>query len=241
MEWYLQLLLAVVLLVISMMVIMYACDAFEPASDYLGTEVYKLGPGVRGASIEAIASSLPELFTTMFLLFIFHDEDGFAAGIATCAGSAVFNGAVIPALCIFAVTVKGMDGETVEEIQLLRRTLVRDGFFFLSAEITLIVMLNSATLNWWMGLILMAVYFIYAGVLITTAGTEEDEEEERDEDANKADDAEAPSDSNSTDDGGNPPVVQYHQNPMEEDSSPRVADVVQSGAQDPPDRSDPPV
>ena len=96
---------AMLLVLISMYVIAFACDSFEPAADYLGTEVYKMGPGIRGASIEAVASSLPELFTTLFLLFAHQDQDGFSAGIATCAGSALFNGAVIPAICIFAVTV----------------------------------------------------------------------------------------------------------------------------------------
>ena len=82
-----DLVLAILLVLVSMVLIMFNCDAFEPAADFLGTEVYKLAPGVRGASIEAVASSLPELFTTMFLLFLFDDEDGFAAGIATAAGS----------------------------------------------------------------------------------------------------------------------------------------------------------
>jgi len=95
---------AMVLICIAMYVIAFACDSFEPAADYLGTEVYKLAPGVRGASIEAVASSLPELFTTMVLLFVYNDVDGFSAGIATCAGSALFNGAVIPAICILCVT-----------------------------------------------------------------------------------------------------------------------------------------
>jgi Ca2+/Na+ antiporter len=154
--WPLQLLLALVFVLISMAIIMYACDGFEPAADHLGTEVYKMGPGIRGASIEAVASSLPELFTTMFLLFVFHDEDGFSAGIATCAGSAIFNGAVIPALCILAVTIKGVkndDGvvEKVTQIELYRGTLIRDGCFFLGAEIILIVFLNGTALSWWMG------------------------------------------------------------------------------------------
>ena len=82
-----QILLALLLVVVAMVFIMFNCDSFEPAADFLGKEVYKMPPGVRGASIEAVASSLPEFFTTMFLLFLFHDEDGFAAGVATCAGS----------------------------------------------------------------------------------------------------------------------------------------------------------
>ena len=154
--WPLQLLLALVFVFVSMVIIMYACDGFEPAADHLGTEVYRMGPGIRGASIEAVASSLPELFTTMFLLFVFHDEDGFSAGIATCAGSAIFNGAVIPALCILAVTMKGVENddgviEKVTQIALYRGTLIRDGCFFLGCEIMLIVFLNGTSLSWWMG------------------------------------------------------------------------------------------
>lgn len=67
-------------MVLAMYVIKFAYDAFEEVSDYLGTEVYNMAQGVRGATLEAIASSLPELFTTLFLLFVFHDEGGFAGG-----------------------------------------------------------------------------------------------------------------------------------------------------------------
>jgi len=174
--------IALILVGIAMYIIKWACDSFEPASDYLGTEVYNLAPGVRGASINAVASSLPELFTTLFLLFFFHDEDGFAAGIATCAGSAIFNGAVIPALCIIAVSTKGVNGEIVTEIQLRRATLARDGFFFLFAEIVFIFFLNSSTLSWWMGLVLMLIYVCYAVVLIKTP-SEDDEDDDDDGDS----------------------------------------------------------
>jgi Ca2+/Na+ antiporter len=189
---------ALVLVLIAMVLIMFNCDAFEPASEYLGVEVYHLKPGIRGASIEAVASSLPELFTTLFLLFVFHDEDGFAAGIATCAGSAIFNGAVIPALCILMVTTKGVNGEVVETIKLRRATLVRDGVFFLGAEVLLIALLNDSKMSWWMGLLLMLVYVVYAVVLVLAIGMGEDEdgEEGGEESTSTAsgEDAEAPGD-----------------------------------------------
>eukprot|EP01051_Picozoa_sp_SAG22_P033920 SAG22_NODE_15110_length_356_cov_1.809339_1_plen_86_part_10 len=63
---------------------------------------------------------------------------GVSAGIATCAGSAIFNAAVIPATCILAVTIKGVDGVPVEKIALQRSTLIRDGIFFVLSEILLI-------------------------------------------------------------------------------------------------------
>lgn len=180
--------------VLASIVIMYACDPFEEASDYLGRN---LPPGVQGATINAIASSLPELLTTTFLLFAFRDVDGFSGGVATCAGSAVFNAVIIPALCIIAVTFKGVkqsDGtfKTVEFMELDKFTILRDGFFFVLAELALIYFLGSSTLTWWMGGALMGIYVIYFGVLLWQMkmhDAEDEEEEEEDED----DDEEAPS------------------------------------------------
>ena len=168
---------SLLLVLIAMYVIAFACDSFEPAADFLGTEVYKMGPGIRGASIEAVASSLPELFTTLFLLFAHNDQDGFSAGIATCAGSALFNGAIIPALCIFAVTINGVDGEKVDMVELKRSVLVRDGAFFLCSEILLIFFLNNTELTWWMGLVLMLVYVCYAFILVKGIGAADDDDD----------------------------------------------------------------
>ena len=150
--------LSIGMVLLSMYIIKYACDSFEGASDYLGTEVYRMRPGVRGATLEAIASSLPELFTTLFLLFVLNDARGFAAGVATCAGSAVFNAVIIPAVCILAVTIKGVHGQKVERLELQLSTIIRDGAFFIVAELCLILFLGFGELLWWMGLILMALY-----------------------------------------------------------------------------------
>lgn len=182
------LLLSLGLVLLSMYIIKFACDSFEDASDYLGTEVYKMAPGVRGASLEAIASSLPELFTTLFLLFVFHDQGGFAAGIATCAGSAVFNVVVIPAVCILAVTIKGVNGQIVESLLLKRSTIVRDGFFFILAEICLIAFLGMGALTWWMGLVLFGLYGVYFAVLMRGFGQDEEESAEEESEQEHEDD-----------------------------------------------------
>ena len=158
-------------------VIMYACDGFEEAADYLGRH---MKPGVKGATINAVASSLPELFTTTILLFgpvylptVFGTRaDGFSAGIATTAGSAVFNSVIIPALCIFAVMTIGVrrpDGtrERVKYIKLDKRVAVKDGIFFLAGEAALIVFLGGVLMEWWMGAVLSAIYLIY---LVVTLG-----------------------------------------------------------------------
>ena len=150
-------------------VIMMACNSFEEASGYLGRHVYKMPDGVRGATIDAIGSSMPELFTTFFLLFYYTDLDGFSAGIATCAGSAVFNAVIIPALCILVVTMRGIqkNGSLIKlpHINLKRSTIMRDAFFFLLAEVTLIVFLAKADVDWKMGAALVFVYALYAAYL----------------------------------------------------------------------------
>lgn len=143
-------------------VIWRGCDSFEQASNHLGRN---MPPGVRGATINAVGSSLPELLTTMILLFVFIDEDGYSGGIATCAGSAVFNAVIIPALCILAVLFFGVVRKgkriRISAIEVGRPTVLRDGFFFIVAEIVLIVLLGSAVMTWWMGAVLMSVYGIY--------------------------------------------------------------------------------
>ena len=83
---------------------------------------------------------------------------------------------MIPAICILAVTVKGVNGEIATEIKLLRSILVRDSAFFLLAELLLLIFLGFDSLKWWMGLILMLTYFAYAFVLLSTGNFEEDDE-----------------------------------------------------------------
>lgn len=172
-----HLFLAIAIITVASIVIMYACHGFDQASDYLGRN---MAPGVKGATINAIASSLPELMTALFLLFLYHDKDGFSAGIATTAGSAIFNSVVIPMLCIFAVTISGVTRqvgtrggrarlkrvrEKVSVMKIGRRSLLRDGCFLLLAEAVLIYFLGFTTMTWWMGAAMMSVYVLYFLVL----------------------------------------------------------------------------
>jgi cation:H+ antiporter len=138
-------------------VIWKACDYFEEGSTFLGRG---MPAGVRGATINAIGSSLPELLTTFCLLFLFQDQDGYSAGIATCAGSAVFNAVIIPALVILVVPLS-----RGRAIVLDRATVLRDGAFFLAAEGLLIYFLGDSTLTWWMGAALLGMYLCYGAYL----------------------------------------------------------------------------
>ncbi len=177
-------------------VIMYGCNSFEDAADYLGRN---MKPGVKGATINAIGSSLPELFTTTILLFgplwapeMFGSrEDGFSAGIATCAGSAVFNAVIIPALCIIAVMFWGVKTGSgprtrVTGVQLDKKLVIKDGIFFVLAEIALIIFLADAVMVWWMGAVLVGLYLVYATVTLVggfeDGGDEDDDDDDDDDD-----------------------------------------------------------
>ena len=182
---------ALIVLVLAAIVLVYACDAFDNAAQYLGRS---MKPGVKGATINAVGSSLPELFTTAILLFgpvyapaLFGARaDGFSAGIATCAGSAVFNAVIIPACCLGAVLYYGVerkDGsrKKISLVELNKRVALRDAVFFVLAELVLLAFLSNSTMVWWMGLALTAVYVVYITFTLRL-GFAEEQRDDQDED-----------------------------------------------------------
>ena len=173
--------LSFLLIALCCVIIWRASDGFETASEYLGRN---LSEGVRGATINAIGSSIPELFTTLFFLFILKDKDGFAGGIGTTAGSAIFNGMIIPAVVILIVVLKRINSS----VTISRKVLLRDGIALLLCELVLIFLIGSNTLTWIHGAVLMAMYAVYAIYMLKSMkrneegeGVEEEEEEEEDE------------------------------------------------------------
>jgi Ca2+/Na+ antiporter len=172
-----DILIPILLILATMVIIWRACDGFEAASEYLGRN---LSDGVRGATINAIGSSIPELLTTVFFLFVMKDGDGFAGGIGTTAGSAVFNAVIIPAAVIMVVTMYGI----AKSVQVSKKVILRDGIALLLAEVILIYFVSGETLDWWQGAVLMAVYVIYIVYMFSTmtkGGASEEEEEEEEE------------------------------------------------------------
>jgi Ca2+/Na+ antiporter len=166
------------LIALCCLIIWKASDGFETASEYLGRN---LSDGVRGATINAIGSSMPELFTTLFFLFILKDKDGFAGGIGTTAGSAIFNGMIIPAVVILVVLFKRLNSS----VKVSRKVLMRDGISLLICEFILIFLLGGNTLTWIHGLVLMLLYAAYVFFMLYTMKPsigENNEIEENDED-----------------------------------------------------------
>lgn len=157
-------LLSLGLIIITCIVIWRACDGFEMASDYLGRNMKE---GVKGATINAIGSSLPELFTTLFFLFVLRDKDGFSGGIGTTAGSAVFNAMIIPAVVIMAVIGKGI----VDRINVSKKVIKRDGISLILCEIVLILLITGTELHWYHGFILMLLYVVYIAFMLLSQGS----------------------------------------------------------------------
>ncbi|PHQ35531.1 sodium:calcium antiporter [Rhodopirellula bahusiensis] len=177
-----------VLILLTCLVIWRACDGFEIASEYIGRN---LSDGVRGGTINAISSSIPELFTTLIALFVLSDRDGFSIGIGTTAGSALFNGMIIPAVCILSVVGFVVLGVRVTSVNVSTRVLLRDGISLILCEFILILLINGEQLHWWQGLILMLMYVAYLAFMLTTMKPSElsanvddsnDEDTDQDED-----------------------------------------------------------
>lgn len=147
-------LIPLLLIAICCLIIWRAGDGFMTASEYIGRN---LSDGVRGATINAIASSIPELFTSLFFLFVMKDAEGFSGGIGTTAGSAIFNSMVIPAVSVLAVIYIGL----TRKVTVSKKVMLRDGISLLIAELIFIILISGSSLNWYHGLILMAVYAVY--------------------------------------------------------------------------------
>lgn len=161
-----------------------ACDGFEIASEYIGRN---LSEGVRGGTINAISSSIPELFTTLIALFVLSDKDGFSVGIGTTAGSALFNGMIIPAACIMSVVGFVVAGKRVTSVNVSTKVLLRDGISLILCELVLILLINGNQLHWWQGLVLMFLYFAYMTYMLTSMKSSENDQEEQGDESDDED------------------------------------------------------
>ncbi len=161
-------------IVIPLLLISFCCliiwragDGFMTASEYVGRN---LSEGVRGATINAIASSMPEVFTSLFFLFILQQDGvGFTGGIGTTAGSAIFNSMVIPAVAVIAVISMGL----TKNIEVSRKVMLRDGIALVIAEFIFLILISGSTLYWYHGLILMLVYVVYIVYMFGTMSKKE--------------------------------------------------------------------
>lgn len=178
--WYLQWMLAFygMSVVLISVVIWQACDPFADAAQWIG-EKFHIPGSVRGATLDAVASSLPELFTGIFFVVVaFYavagsesaeeitraSGEGFGSTIATCAGSAVYNMILIPAIVALVISFWRPKRPTVDVED---KVIARDGMVFLACEVILLIFLFMNELYWWMGAVLFGMYLVYLVLLYT--------------------------------------------------------------------------
>jgi len=161
-----------ILIAISGHVIWKSTNSFELAADYLGR---KMSHGVKGATINAVASSMPEFLTTMFFVFFVRNEgefvDSFSGGLGVVAGSAIFNILIIPVAVIFFGSIRSRSigsrsiGSRSSNFQLDRKVVRRDGLFLLLSNVVLILIVSQQKLDALDGFILIFIYLIYLFLL----------------------------------------------------------------------------
>jgi Ca2+/Na+ antiporter len=145
-------------MIISCLIIWRSAAGFEIASDYLGR---KLSHGIKGATINAIASSMPEFLSSFFFLFYLKDVNGFSGGLGITAGSSIFNLLVIPA----AVTLVILIRDPSKTIELTRKVLRRDGIVLIITILLLLVIIDRQSMKPIHGLILVMAYLVYLGYM----------------------------------------------------------------------------
>ncbi len=133
-----------------------SCSNFDRHSKVVGAN---LSDGVRGASVNAIASSLPEFFTALFFLFIVHDVEGFSAGLATILGSAIFNILLIPAFVIIILIKNGHD------LAIRKKLIIRDAGILLVSQLALLYFIQDGVISLIDSFYLFLIYLSYLFIL----------------------------------------------------------------------------
>ncbi len=151
-------LLSLLYITISCMIIWRSSHGFEIASDFLGR---KMPLGIKGATLNAVASSMPEFLTTLFFLFYLRDAEGFSGGLGVTSGSALFNLLIIPALVVLML----FRGTHQNSVKLNKKVLLREGSVLLISQLIFVSFLFSGELMARHGLILVLVYLFYLGIL----------------------------------------------------------------------------
>ena len=144
----------ILLILLSTYVIFKASYSFDLAASFL---TRKMPAGIKGPTINAVASSLPELLISFLFLFYFEDLEGFSAGYAAIIGSAAFNICIIP--CIAALTFFYYNDK--DSLKLDNTVIIQDFLFNLLSIISLGLMFYFGQISPINSSILLIIYFIY--------------------------------------------------------------------------------
>ena len=146
--------ISLIIIILCSYLIWKSSASFDIASSYL---TRNLNEGIKGPTINAIASSLPELLISSIFLFYIGDLEGFSAGYATIIGSSIFNIAIIPTISFFVIFYKKgkLFFPTDKDI------IAQDGFFLIITEIILLIGLFVGGISIYLASTLIVLYCVY--------------------------------------------------------------------------------
>lgn len=144
-------------------------SSFETAANYL---TRSLGEGVKGPTINAVASSLPELLISSLFLFYYKDIEGFSAGYGAIIGSSAFNIAVIPVLSFLFIY---FSKEKVKVFK-IKKSVVKQDTFFLLGSIFILSLGFVLGVNFYLATLLILFYFVYILYILKTRVVKKDSE-----------------------------------------------------------------
>ena len=128
-------------------------SSFDLAANYL---TRNMGEGIKGPTVNAVASSLPELMISSLFLFFYKDINGFSAGFATIIGSSAFNIAIIPVIAYIFAFKKNQ----IQAFKVDKKIVLQDGIFLLMS-IILLGLGFVIGLNIYYAIILISTYLFY--------------------------------------------------------------------------------
>ena len=131
----------------------YLCDEFfVPTLEYI-VERFRIKPDVAGATIMAIGSSSPELFTSLIGVFVAQDD----VGLGAIVGSAVFNSLLVVGICVIVAPRGSMNLEVY--------SVMRDTLCYVIALIPLTIVCWDREVTWYDALTLVFMYFGFIFVM----------------------------------------------------------------------------
>jgi|APSaa5957512622_1039677.scaffolds.fasta_scaffold00003_52 cation:H+ antiporter len=150
-----DILIEIAIIIFSSLIIYLAGNKFAESSSKIGDH-FKLPRDVKGATFDAISSSLPELLVALYSVIIFKQ---FEVGIGTIAGSALFNLLIIPSICVFVAPVT---------FKVSKKVISRDALFYLISIFTLIILIIYFK-EWGLiiSILLLLIYLVYLKEIIT--------------------------------------------------------------------------
>jgi cation:H+ antiporter len=141
------------MIIITSGIIFWSGSKFADASSNIG-EKLNIPKSVKGATLDAIASSFPELMIALFSVILFKQ---FEVGIGTIVGSAYFNLLIIPGVSLLL---------TPKLIKISKDVIYRDFLFYIiSVLILIIIVLITKTWGILIAIILIIPYIIYIYIL----------------------------------------------------------------------------